>query len=130
MMGSRKFFVLPAALALALVGSDAALGQFCNVIPTTGRQVRAEGLSERVDDIVVACSTGAVDAISNMKITVDLNARITNKINSNDDKQVDTITATHYITTAAFTTDATPPYATANDQANKTKLIGNNAVSW
>ena len=128
MMGSRKFFVLPAALALALVGSDAALGQFCNVIPTTGRQVRAEGLSERVDDIVVACSTGAVDAITNMKITVDLNARITNKINSNDDKQVDTITATHYITTAAFTTDATPPYATANDQANKTKLIGNNAV--
>ena len=43
MMGSRKFFVLPAALALALVGSSTALGQFCNVVPGTGRDVRAEG---------------------------------------------------------------------------------------
>ena len=105
MMGLRKFFVLPAALALALVGSGTALGQFCNVQPGTGRDVRAEGLSERVDDILVVCTPGAVGELSNMRVTVDLNARITNQINSNDDKEVSTITATQYSTTAEYGTN-------------------------
>ena len=129
MMGLRKFFVLPAALALALVGSDTALGQFCNVQPGTGRDVRAEGLSELVDPILVVCTPGEVGELSNMRVTVDLNARITNQINSNDDKEVSTITATQYSDNTEYGTDGTDgTYTTANDV--DTKLIGNNTVQF
>ena len=121
MMGLRKFFVLPAALTLALIGSGTALGQLCQVAPGgAGRQVRAEGISEMVDDIIVVCTPGVIEATTNVKVTVTLSdgAVITNPVNNTDDKRVATIYATQYITTTEFTTNTRTP-----DNA----LSGNNA---
>ena len=125
MMGLRKFFVLSAALALALIGSGTALGQLCQVASGgAGRQVRAEGLSEQVDDIVVVCTPGIIEATTRVKITVTLSdgVVITNPVNNTDDKVVNTIYATQYVTTTEFTD--TSPTARTPDQDATTKLTG------
>ena len=89
MMGSRKFFVLSAALVLALIGSDAALGQdFCTVT-AGGTRVRAEGITERASEISMNCFGGTgTDPHTNYEVTVDVNGgvEITNTItDTNDD---------------------------------------------
>ena len=82
MMGLRKFFVLSAALALALVGSGTALGQdFCSV-SAAGVDVRAEGITEVADTVVMSCFTGRVEAITDYTVTVEVigDAQITNRV--------------------------------------------------
>ena len=123
MMGLRKFFVLSAALALALIGSGTALGQLCSVASGgAGRQVRAEGLSELIDDIVVVCTPGIIEADTNVKVTVTLSdgAVITNPVNNTDDNEVATIYATQYITKALFDANASTP----DNDFDETKLTG------
>ena len=137
MMGSRKFFVLSAALALVLVGSGTALGQdFCSVTsPNSGVQVRAEGIAEEVDEIVMSCLAGTVAAKSNMKVVVDLgDARITNTIVSNDNKVVNDVELRMYATNDAYTNDADWetgfPSATTDGAKDKGKIIGNSSVEF
>ena len=136
MMGLRKFFVLSAALALALVGSGTALGQdFCSVTsPNSGVQVRAEGIAEEVDEIVMSCIAGEVAAKTNMKVVVDLgDAIITNTIVSNGNKEVNDVELRMYATNAAYTADAdweaTPPSGAAG-RSDKGKIIGNSSVEF
>ena len=117
MMGSRKFFVLSMALALALVGSGTALGQqFCTVsAPNGGLEVRASGLTELVDDIHMICLAGQVAAKTNYKVTVDLGAaKITNKILANKTTEANDITLRMTSTVEAFgATDTALDAATA-----------------
>ena len=84
MMGLRKFFVLSAALALALVGSGTALGQdFCSV-SAAGVDVRAEGITEVADEIVMSCFQGPTLIAEDYTVTVEVigDAQITNRIDS------------------------------------------------
>ena len=117
MMGSRKFFVLSMALALALVGSGTALGQqFCSVTaPNGGIEVRAEGLTELVDEIHMICFTGFVAAkTEDYKIVVDFgSAKITNKILANKNTLNDDVTLTMFRTIAAFNAPETGATAAA-----------------
>ena len=90
MMGSRKFFVLSAALALALVGSGTALGQdFCSVT-ASGTIVRSEGITELGDEVVMSCFAGAVGVASDFEIRVEVsnpNVEVTNRVTENDDDE-------------------------------------------
>ena len=117
MMGSRKFFVLSMALALALVGSGTALGQqFCTVsAPNGGLEVRASGLTELVDDIHMICLAGQVAAKTNYKVTVDLGAaKITNTILADKTTEANDITLRMTSTVEAFgATDTALDAATA-----------------
>ena len=117
MMGSRKFFVLSMALALALVGSGTALGQqFCSVTaPNGGLEVRAEGLTELVDEIHMICFTGFVPAkTEDYKIVVDMgSAKITNRILANKNTVNDDVTLTMFSTIAAFNAAETGSTAAA-----------------
>ncbi len=108
MMGSKKFYVPPALLALALLGSGTALGQeFCTVsAPNSGIQVRAEGVAELVDDIIMSCFEGAVAARKETQVVVDLgNVKITNKIVSNDNEVADEIKLKMYNTETNYSND-------------------------
>ncbi len=131
MMGSRKFFVLSAALALALVGSGTALGQqFCTVsAPNGGLQVRASGLTEVVDEIHMICLAGQVAIKSNYKVIVDMGAaKITNRIDSSKETDSGDVTLTMFNTPAAFDA-ADPSTVTANWVAATTgKLIRSNSA--
>ena len=117
MMGSRKFFVLSMALALALVGSGTALGQqFCSVTaPNGGIEVRAEGLTELVDEIHMICFTGFVaEKTEDYKIVVDFgSAKITNRILANKNTVNDDVTLTMFRTIAAFNAPETGATAAA-----------------
>ncbi len=95
MMGSKKFYVPPALLALALLGSGTALGQICTV-SASGAQVRAEGITEKVSDIRLQCFSGSSSALDGYKVTVDVHdgVQITNTIESNDDKMAKNVTLT------------------------------------
>ncbi len=131
MMGSRKFFVLSMALALALVGSGTALGQqFCTVsAPNGGLQVRASGLTEVVDEIHMICLAGQVAIKSNYKVIVDMGAaKITNRIDSSKETDSGDVTLTMFNTPAAFDA-ADPSTVTANWVAATTgKLIRSNSA--
>ena len=117
MMGSRKFFVLSMALALALVGSGTALGQqFCTVsAPNGGLEVRASGLTELVDDIHMICLAGQVAQKDNYKVTVDMGAaKITNTILADKTTEANDITLRMTSTVEAFgATDTALDAATA-----------------
>ena len=147
MMGLRKFFVLSMALALALVGSGTALGQqFCSVTaPNGGIEVRAEGLTELVDEIHMICFTGFVAAkTEDYKIVVDFgSAKITNRILANKNTVNDDVTLTMFSTTAAFNApetgagaDALYPTTSGTDSTHADdfvrdragKLIGGNSA--
>ena len=131
MMGLRKFFVLPAALTLALIGSGTALGQLCQVQRGTAKTVRVEGLSEPTSDILVVCTPGIIEAASNVKITVTLSdgAFITNEVVGANNNLVNTIYATQYITTTEWNERNDVGGNTPDQNSAKTKLIaGGNAV--
>ena len=127
MMGLRKFFVLSAASALALIGSGTALGQFCQIQRGgAGAQVRAEGLSERTSNILMVCTAGIVEDADDVKITVTLSdgALITNPVRGADNNLIDTIYATQYVTTAEYNLGTRDP----DQLIGSTKLKGGGSV--
>ncbi len=100
MTSLKKFFVLSAALALALVGGGTAQAQdFCSVSAlNSGVTVRSEGITELTDEILVSCFRGTVDAFEDFNVTLDVNGGvpITNTIDNTDDKNVDDVVLSMY----------------------------------
>lgn len=86
MLSSFGFFArmrvvhFPAVLFLVGAGSLLAQPNVC-VVSATPPIVRAEGLTERVGDILLAC-TGTPGNTVNANITVGLNANLTNRLSS------------------------------------------------
>lgn len=91
MSNLKKFFVLAAALVLALsVGADNALAQtFCGVTATSVK-VRSEGLTEKVADINVNCRTSAAALPAQedfwVEVEIQNGVNITNTIRASNDE--------------------------------------------
>ena len=120
MMGSRKFFVLSMALALALVGSGTALGQICTA-SSSGATVRAEGITELTSDIRLQCFSGSSLLVENYKLVIDVNdgVQITNTIDSSDTKIASDITLTF-----------DDPAGGTNDKTDTGKIVGPSSVEF
>ena len=120
MMGSRKFFVLSMALALALVGSGTALGQICTA-SSSGATVRAEGITELTSDIRLQCFSGSSLLVENYKLVINVNdgVQITNTIDSSDTKIAADIKLTF-----------DDPAGGSNDVTDTGKIVGPSSVEF
>ena len=90
----KRAFLLAAAFALA-IGPTFAQTQPACVVAAVPLQVRAEGLTERMGDIVLDCSGSQPGTVLSGNIAISLPAGITNRVDSNN-QTVDTVLFVDY----------------------------------
>src|ERR1035441_7822428 len=90
----KRAVPLVALLALA-IGPTFAQTQSPCVVSAVPLQVRAEGLTERMGDIVLDCSGSKPGAVLSGNLTISLPVGITNRVDSNN-QTVDTVLFVDY----------------------------------
>ncbi len=96
MLQRWPLFLLPALLAAGLQAQNAVLTCTPTAVPST---VRAEGITERTGDILLACAGGQPNAQVSVNIIVFLNVNVTNRILSDGSTDA-TLTVDNGSTTA------------------------------
>jgi hypothetical protein len=90
----KRAFLLAAVFGLA-IGPTFAQTQPACVVAAVPLQVRAEGLTERMGDIVLDCSGSQPGTVLSGNIAISLPAGITNRVDSNN-QTVDTVLFVNY----------------------------------